>query len=58
MYDEAVLVVYETAICYTGFRGVLSSHDKRGARMRGEERRSRELSKTKAINSSAAPTAG
>ena len=22
MYDEAVLVVYETAICYTGFRGV------------------------------------
>ena len=38
MYDEAVLVVYE--ICYTGFRGVLSSHDKRGARMRGEERQS------------------
>lgn len=38
MYDEAVLVVDETAICYTGFRGVLSSHDKRGARMRGEER--------------------
>ena len=37
MYDEAVLVVYETAICYTGFRGVLSSHDKR---MRGEERQS------------------
>ena len=40
MYDEAVLVVYETAICYTGFRGVLSSLDKRGARMRGEERQS------------------
>ena len=40
MYDEAVLVVYETAICYTGFRGVFSSHDKRGARMRGEERQS------------------
>jgi len=34
MYDEAVLVVYETAICYTGFRGVLSSHDKRSENAR------------------------